>query len=687
MTFITIFAILLSMESLNIGPEFIEEKYPDTADKKRPRLPVSERFKRIKNNPRASARLEHLLMDSFVLDISDETTLLELAKSLYESEKRVAIERGQGGEVQELELNDGEILNKYREAILEKEKIQRKSLESWFNYLKEGEDYPIWFKYYVVRSLKHLGQFSRDEKNYAHRTSDTIAPFPEMNAESLAFVFKALTHEFTKENFNPEIGEIFLTPEEEAEVKSKIKDESKLEFALKGRLRNKRGEVRKELTQNFEDEQDKKFADGQSLDGERREDLTRELSEKLKTKDFAKLYAFAQIECAGNLDRESLQGEWVKYPKGSDYTVLEKALQGKGTGWCTAEGSAKGQVENGDFYVYYTKNKAGGFTEPRIAILMVGDSLDQVRGVDPKQELEPDLVETARKKYQDLPGAEKYEKADRDMKKMTQIYRKCFSIDKATQEKTYLNSTLTKDDLIFLYEVNSSIEGFGYEKDPRIAEIRSKRNQQEDLPILFDCRQDQIAFKPSDLKADSLAYIGTWNPTILKSITPNVKYIYESFPDKRAFLKEIIPDPEINSAETAIAKLEAEGHKISDYPKDMLTKVNWQEKPKSSYEVVSFSVADLFGDKNSHTFGDIKAKAQELGLDLIPQALSPSIRLNYPKDGEWTTMALKESIRGRDGNLRIFYCSRSGSESWLDNRNGHDGLRWNHNDRFFFVRK
>jgi hypothetical protein len=577
-------------------------------------------------------------------------------------------------------------LNKYREAILEKEKIQRKSLESWFNYLKEGEDYPIWFKYYVVRSLKHLGQFSRDEKNYAHRTSDTIAPFPEMNAAALAFVYKALTHEFTKENFNPEIGEIFLTPEEEAEVKSKIKDESKLEFALKGRLRNKRGEVRKELTQNFESEQDKKFADGQSLDGERREDLTRELSEKLKTKDFAKLYAFAQIECAGNLDRESLQGEWVPYPRGSDYTVLEKALQGKGTGWCTAEGSAKGQLENGDFYVYYTKNKAGGFTEPRIAILMVGDSLDQVRGVDPKQELEPDLVETARKKYKDLPGAEKYEKADRDMKKMTDIYHKCFSIDKETGEKTYLNSTLTKDDLLFLYEVNSSIEGFGYEKDPRIAEIRSKRNQEEDLPIVFGCTRKEIAIMPDEIYEGTLVYIGPFDPIFLKQL-PKIKYIYEVFPDKKIFFKEIIPDPEITSADTAIAKLEKEGHTIPDYPKDMLTKVNWQEKLKSSYEVVSFSVADLFGDTNSHLYSDIKAKAQELGLDLIPQSLAPSIRLNYPKDGEWTAMALKESIRGRDGNLWLFNCDRLGSGSWLSGSNGHDGSKWFHNFRFFFVRK
>ena len=150
---------------------------------------------------------------------------------------------------------------------------------------------------------------------------------------------------------------------------------------------------------------------------------------------------------------------------------------------------------------------------------------------------------------------------------------------------------------------------------------------------------------------------------------------------------EVIPDPEITSAETAIAKLEQEGHKIGDYAKEMLTKVDWQEKLKSSYEVVSFSVSDLFNDKNLHSFGDIKIKAQELGLDLIPQALAPSIRLNYPKDGDWTVMALKESITDRGGYLRLFNCNRNGSESWLNNNNGNDDNKWNDNNRFFFVRK
>jgi hypothetical protein len=204
---------------------------------------------------------------------------------------------------------------------------------------------------------------------------------------------------------------------------------------------------------------------------------------------------------------------------------------------------------------------------------------------------------------------------------------------------------------------------------------------------MFDCTPDQIALKPEDLNKNSVAYIGKWNPAVMQKMPETVEHIYTKFPEGKVFLKEITPDPEINSAETAISKLEKEGHQIYDYTKDMLTKVDWQEKLKSSYEVVSFQVSDLFGDKNSHTFGDIKIKAQELGLDLIPQALAPAIRQNYPKGGEYTFMALKESIRASSSNLRLFRCNSDGSGSWLRDSYGHDDLGWEDDDRFFFVRK
>jgi len=402
----------------------------------------------------------------------------------------------------------------------------------------------------------------------------------------------------------------------------------------------------------------------------------------LFSKKFPTYYAeLIQKSLANRIEnKEEIRGKWIKYTQGNnkDAETLYKSLESKGTGWCTAGlSTAQAQIKSGDFYVYYTEVD-GDATQPRIAIRMNGQNeIGEVRGILPHQNLETQMTPILNEKLNDFgPEADKYKKKTADMKLLTEI-----------EQKTTTNQPLTKDDLIFLYEVNSSIEGFGYEKDPRIAEIRSKRNLKEDMPVLFECTPEQIATKPEELTKNTVAYIGPWNPAVMQKMPKTVGHIFTKFPEEKVFLKEITPDPEINSAETAIAKLEAEGHKISDYPKDMLTKVNWQEKLKSSYEVVSFSVADLFGDKNSHTFGDIKAKAEELGLDLIPQSLAPSIRLNYPKDGEWTTMALKESIRGRGGDLRIFYCNRGGSGAWLHNDYGHDGHGWNHSARFFFVRK
>jgi hypothetical protein len=149
---------------------------------------------------------------------------------------------------------------------------------------------------------------------------------------------------------------------------------------------------------------------------------------------------------------------------------------------------------------------------------------------------------------------------------------------------------------------------------------------------------------------------------------------------------EVIPNKEITSAETAIKKLEKEGHKIGDYAKDMLTKVNWKEKLKDSYEIVSISVGDLFKDKESHTYKDIKEKAKEYNLDLVPASLAPEIRSNYPKSGDWTNIAM-EAIRDRDGNLRLFNCYENDSMSWLYHSYGDDDNKWDDDNRFFFVRK
>ena len=529
-------------------PKIVTEKFPDT---KKLRLPLEERMQEILDNPKRLARMERYIQKEFTLDTLDSDRLLFLARALYESEKTIAIERGQGGQIEHLEASDGALLEKYKAAIFEKAEIQRRTLQAWLDYLKETTDYPLWFKYYVVRSLRTMGQFSRDDKTYSNRTDTTIAPFPELNSEALAFVQKALELQYDITTFEPTLDTVELTTEEHdhvmnalqspatiatiiereytskgkeatsddiATIKARLQSLPVVEQALKGAKRNKRKQIFSQATEAHATTQQQSFADTLPLNPERQAALEAELISRLQTTDFAKLYAFAQVECAGNLDRESLQGEWVKYNQGSDYHQLEDSLKGKGTGWCTAEGSAAGQLENGDFYVFYTKNKAGIPTEPRIAIRMSGGEIGEIRGVNPRQELEPELVETAREKYQDLPGAEKYAKADKDMKQMTTIHQKCFSVDPKTKDKTSLNPTLTSAELRFLYEIDGKMQSFGYDKDPRVEEVLATRRAKADLAGLYDCIEDQISItKEEALLGDIVFHHGGLNLSDLTS--------------------------------------------------------------------------------------------------------------------------------------------------------------------------
>ena len=77
----------------------------------------------------------------------------------------------------------------------------------------------------------------------------------------------------------------------------------------------------------------------------------------IESKDFSKLYALALEETAGKFDRASIEGEWHTYKKGGNWKKLESDLKGKGTGWCTAEGSAKSHLSEGDFLVFFTKGE------------------------------------------------------------------------------------------------------------------------------------------------------------------------------------------------------------------------------------------------------------------------------------------------------------------------------------------
>ena len=205
-----------------------------------------------------------------------------------------------------------------------------------------------------------------------------------------------------------------------------------------------------------------------------------QLQKLLKSGNFGKLYAHAVLEVTPDSPelRKDTRGSWTRFNQTDDPRTarrLSGSLQGHGTGWCTAgESTAAMQLQGGDFYVYYTRDEKDKDTVPRIAIRMEQGEVAEVRGVNAAQELEPEMADITAEKLKDLPGGEEYIRKAQDMKQLTAIEKKI------TAEP---NAELTPEELRFLYELDHEIEGFGYETDPRIGEIRSMRGER-DIPEL-----------------------------------------------------------------------------------------------------------------------------------------------------------------------------------------------------------
>ena len=396
----------------------------------------------------------------------------------------------------------------------------------------------------------------------------------------------------------------------------------------------------------------------EGLDPEEAQDpeKKKKIEAMLKVKDFAKLYALAQVETAGRFNRETIEGEWKKYDKGSDYHILERDLKDKGTGWCTAIGSAQADLQAGDFFVYYSAGEDGKYTQPRVAIRMEQDDVAEVRGVDHRQALEPALLDIAKSKYQDLPGGDKYDKKDADMKRMTLLTEK--------QEK---NEPLTREDLIFLYELDSKIEGFGYDRDDRIEKLRKQRDPNIDIPVIFDCEAKQIARTSQEVNEHTKAYVGPLTPGIFTKIS-HLEYIYPSFPEGGITRYSV----EIGgkTPEQLENDLEQAGFKISYVAHQMMRQEEFKTaKDPEQADLVRLTVGDLFNDENGHTTDDIYKRADQIGLELCPAEVGPHLRLKLTDQvmNDWFRIAMKQ-IADSGGDPYVFFLGRDGDGSWLFNR-------------------
>lgn len=224
--------------------------------------------------------------------------------------------------------------------------------------------------------------------------------------------------------------------------------------------------------------------------------------QEIFSRSFPKVYASKIQESLAHRieNREAIKGTWIHYEQGNtdDAARLYASLQGKGTGWCTAgQSTAETQIESGDFYVYYTENAQGEPIQPRIAIRMDGtDRIGEVRGILEHQALEPEMQDILDEKLKTFGHeADSYRKKLSDMKRVTSL---------TTKQQN--GEAFTKDDLRFLYEVDNTIEGFGYNEDPRILELRAGRNNRADLATVFDCDQKRISLNVEEARSGGIVF-------------------------------------------------------------------------------------------------------------------------------------------------------------------------------------
>ena len=406
-------------------------------------------------------------------------------------------------------------------------------------------------------------------------------------------------------------------------------------------------------------------------------DIQRDQREKflqyLKQENFAKMYSWA-VEQINPIPEHLLletEGEWKYYEQDGDYKALAKSIQGKGTGWCTAgENTAKTQLSTGDFYVYYTKDEEGNFTIPRIAIRREADKIAEVRGIAYKQNLDPYVNEVLEKKLDEFPDKDEYLKKDKDMKTLTEIDR-----------KTKAQEPLNSEDLVFLYEIDSKIQHFGYEKDPRIKELRSQRNTEEDMPIVFECDISQIARKPEEVNEKTKAYVG---PLFDGIFLKNIEHIYTSFPEGK------IQKYQIQNGGKNKEKLEKEMQDkkitISDWAKQLLESKDFTtaKKPKKA-NLVRVSVKD-FGFSGKATTDQIYMKAKELGLELCPAETGPNFRLKYNDQpmNECIYIGMKQ-ISDRSSPPCVFLVLHLDDGLWLHGRDAEPSYAWDGSSMFVFL--
>ena len=582
---------------------------------------------------KATEKFKHVTLDNFI-------TKYENIPESYWREKdedrnmgpffREINDQGLAGDWNRMSEAEKETYKReHAETLIEN---QKGSLEEWIDYfLEEGSaDIPDYLKYWVFRSIMNLQEYEKskdwtredakekelggsEEKNekkegqFPGRSKNSLKKYPDLHPEALRYVVDAIAGKYESKDH--------------------------------------------EFGHDIQEDERKMF------------------KEYLERENFAKLYAWA-MESFNPIPEHLLpiiEGEWIKYPKGSDLSEVVKKLKGKGTGLCIAgKGAAHWYLDTGDLHIFYSNDEEGNANFPRIAIHAKDGQIAEMRGIAYKQNLDPYITDVASAKCSEFQNGKEYEEKSEDMKKLTDIENK-------TKEKR----SLSREDLVFLYEMNAPIKYFGMSKDPRIEQLQKERIAKEDAPIVFDCAPEAIAWNQNEINEKTKAYVG---PLFEGIFQKGIENIYTSFPEGKIEQYDI----EIGgkTKDQLEKDLKEKNIQVYDWAKDLMSSKDFVvSENKENANLVRLAVKDL-GFPGGATTDEIYSKAEKFGLELCPAEVGPHLRLQSATK-DWTLIAMKQ-ITDRYGHPCVFDLGSDGDKLDLRYYGALPGKHWYDDNHFVF---
>jgi len=207
------------------------------------------------------------------------------------------------------------------------------------------------------------------------------------------------------------------------------------------------------------------------------------------------------------------------------------------------------------------------------------------------------------------------------------------------ENKVSAGEQLSRDDLMFLYKIDSPNIDLTYEH-PRIKNIRDIRDFKQvenDMPIVFECSSEQIAHKPEEINENSKAYVGPLKKGIFDLISKyNIENFYTSFPEGR--IKQCQIKVGGKNKDQLWKELE-DNHVISDNDSKFFSRVqsllnskefitNNEEKQTNLF-IVNLKEHLLRSNLDEPDIDELYQRAKDLGLGLCPAEVGPYLAMQY----------------------------------------------------------